>query len=154
MTGDAAKAQRGAGRRQRLEARANAVREQLLDGLDALRGKKGLLLDPAEYARRHTAGAVLVAGAAALVLATTAGVVGYRMSTRKERLVRRRLDAWKKRVTRLGLGQSSRPSVTMVALERSLVAGLSSVVAALGKHLVEELLTRFRVGDAPADVRP
>jgi hypothetical protein len=149
MTNQAGNVRDDGGRRRRLEARANAVRAQLMEGLDALREKKRLLLDPAEEARRHVTAAVLIAGGAAVTLGATAAFVGYRVSTKKERLLRRRIDAWKRLLVRPERAAPPRRSLARTALERSLVAGVSGIVAALGKHYVEQLLSRIGV-DASA----
>ncbi len=143
---------RDAGRRSRLEARANAVRAQLMQGLDALREKKRTLLDPGEEMRRHMTATVVLAGGLALVFGGSAGVIGYRASTRKERLLRRRLDAWKRLIARPERAAPPRRGLARAALEQSLLAGLSAVVAALGKHYALELiahLSRSQDSDTP-----
>jgi hypothetical protein len=128
-------------RRRGLEAQANVVRARLLARLDVLREKKRLLVHPTEEARRHPDAALAAALAAIVVLGAGAGVVGYRHATRKERALRVRVQAWMTLLTHPERAVSQRGFARRV-LEHAATTAMSAVMAAVGKHYVERLLSK------------
>jgi hypothetical protein len=126
----------GARRRLAIEAQAEFVRARLQRAVEMLRDRKRLLLDPAEEARRHPAAALAAAGSAVVVLGAGALLFGYRISTRTERVRRRRMEAWM-RLVRRPESVALAPPLSQRLLERAVAAVLTTAITALGKRWLE-----------------
>jgi hypothetical protein len=103
-----------------------------------------MLFDPADELRRHPKAALVLAGTAAVLVATGVGVVAYRRSTRKERARRERRDAWVRLVTPPERVSLKPRGFLLGMLASGASAALTATLAAVARHFVTRLL------DAPS----
>jgi hypothetical protein len=134
-------------RRSALEANADLVRAHLLDQMDLLRERTHRLLDPAEELKRHTTGVILAAAAIALMAGGGGALLGYRMSTRKERARRLRIEGWVRLFQHPERAAPAPQSFAVRLLERAATATVTAVLATIGKRYV----TRLMATRAPKD---
>jgi hypothetical protein len=128
------------GLRSSLEAQANFVRQRLAAGIDALRERKRVLLDPAEEIRRHPATAMVAGAGMALLLGGGAALAGYHLATRSQRRRQARWNAWVLLATRPERAVSRQRSFIVELLEKGAAAALGAVIASTAKQYVAKAL--------------
>jgi hypothetical protein len=139
-------------RRAALEEQANVVRAHLAEGIKALRERKRRLLDPVGEAKRHPEMAIALVAGTALVLGGAAVVVAHRVSTRKRRKPRSRLEGWAALLAPPPRIPSS-PGFGMRVLEHAMMAAITALVSSGVKHYAGELLAKPKDRLPPRAVR-
>jgi hypothetical protein len=140
--------------RQRLEARADAVRARLKRDLAGLREKARLLTSPREEAILHPLATLALGSSAAIALVAGVSVLAYRVSTRRERARQKRIASWMRFLERPDRVKAVQPSLWRGLVEKGASAAISAAVATLAKHYLDHLADRKRhprpVGLLPA----